>query len=184
MPRPAKPIALIKAEGNKRCLTKAEIELREKAENELLTGDHYKEWPEVKKDPVAHKEFLRLRKAFKKIGKDDSLHENTINRYCVIHSECKEMEGTLKEIMSDIDATREMESMEEGLLAREKLYKALSNIDTKLMNKRKMMLDIEKENIMTIQSALRSIPKTPKEVKESPMGEFLKRKSGGADGSR
>ena len=32
-------------------------------------------------------------------------------------------------------------------------------IDKQLQSKRKMLLDIEKENIMTITSALRSIPK-------------------------
>jgi hypothetical protein len=34
-------------------------------------------------------------------------------------------------------------------------------LDKQIMAKRKMMLDIEKENIMTIASALRSVPKKP-----------------------
>jgi hypothetical protein len=39
-------------------------------------------------------------------------------------------------------------------------------LDKKLMEKRRAMLDLEKENIMTIASALRSIPKKPPEEKE------------------
>ena len=46
-----------------------------------------------------------------------------------------------------------------------------------------MLLDIEKENIMTIAAQLRSIPK--KEVKkgeEDPMAAFVNRKSGETNG--
>lgn len=39
------------------------------------------------------------------------------------------------------------------------LSSTIISIDKQLQSKRKMLLDIEKENIMTIASALRSIPK-------------------------
>jgi hypothetical protein len=41
-------------------------------------------------------------------------------------------------------------------------------LDKQIQTKRKMLLDIEKENIMTIAAALRSIPKKTDE-KENPL---------------
>lgn len=43
----------------------------------------------------------------------------------------------------------------------DKLAKQLISYDKQIQTKRKMLFDIEKENVMTIASALRSIPKTP-----------------------
>jgi hypothetical protein len=52
--------------------------------------------------------------------------------------------------------------------------------DSKLMEKRRMMLQIEKENVMTILASLRAIPKKPPEDKPtSQMGKFLDRKRSG-----
>ena len=39
--------------------------------------------------------------------------------------------------------------------------------DKQVMNKRKMLFDIEKENIMTVAGALRSVPKSPKKKKSA-----------------
>ena len=59
---------------------------------------------------------------------------------------------------------------------KENIHSRFMALDKKVMEKRKMMLDIEKENIMTIQSALRSIPKKPEEKNKSAMAEFLSRR--------
>jgi hypothetical protein len=40
------------------------------------------------------------------------------------------------------------------------------------------MFDIERDNLMTLCSALRSIPKKPEEKTESPMAAFLKKRAG------
>jgi hypothetical protein len=79
---------------------------------------------------------------------------------------------------------KDFEQLEEGkydmefteyLRNKTELYKQLMACDKKVMDKRKMMLDIEKENIMTIASALRSIPKKPVEKQEEdPMAAFLR----------
>ena len=45
----------------------------------------------------------------------------------------------------------------------EKLHRQILSYDSAIMSKRKMMFDIEKENVMTVSSALRSIPKAPDE---------------------
>lgn len=182
--RPTKPLALVK--GHR---TKAEKAVREKAERTLITGFSLKEWPDVKADEIAHKEFLRIKKVLKSIDKDDGLHEGVINRYCLLHSECQRFEG-FKKVCND-----ELKEIHESHLSgkldiltyleqKEKIYKRFLAIDKKIMEKRKMMLDIEKENIMTIQSALRSIPKKPDDKKgKSPMQAFLDRKKAGMDGS-
>ena len=48
------------------------------------------------------------------------------------------------------------------------MQKNLSSLDKQVQTKRKMLLDIEKENIMTIASALRSVPKKV-EKKDNPL---------------
>ncbi len=172
-------------EGNKRHLTKAEIKQREKAENSLLTGISLKEWPDVKADEIAHKEFVRIKKVLKAINKDDALHEGVINRYCLLHSECKKFEALKSncndELQELYEAHRngEMDFMT-YLDKKDRIHNRFLALDKKIMDKRKMMLDIEKENIMTIQSALRSIPKKPPEEEDGdPMSALLSRRGGG-----
>lgn len=174
--RPSKPITLV--QGHR---TKAEIELRKEAEEALLTGTSFKEWKDTKNNPVAHKEFLRLRRLFKSIGKDDALYEGIINRYCLLLGECKDFENLRERMITEIDALDEMSKFGEidivdHLKERGKLQDRIMRIDKNIMDKRKMMFDIEKENIMTIQSSLRSIPKKPKNSPDSPMAAFLKQR--------
>ncbi|MGE5415884.1 MAG: hypothetical protein ACM3UZ_03835 [Acidobacteriota bacterium] len=182
MPRPPKSIHLIKSEGNKRHLTKKEIEHREKAEKALLTGSSLKEWPEIRKSKVAHKEFLRLKKLLKAIEKDDALHEAIINRYCLLLAECKDFEDMKAMLLNDMvelmerHAAGEVE-FPEYIDRKDKIHTQIMACDRKNMDKRKMMLQIEKESLLTIASALRAIPKKPEEKKESPMAQFLKRKT-------
>ncbi len=72
--RPPKPVALIKLEGRAH-RTKAELETREKAEKQLLTGRKMKAWPEVRENELAKKEFNRVKKLLEIIGHNDALHE-------------------------------------------------------------------------------------------------------------
>ena len=51
-------------------------------EKSLYTGMDFRESPAIKLDPIAHKEFLRLRKLYKQIQYVDGLDEQIINRYC------------------------------------------------------------------------------------------------------
>jgi len=175
MGRSSKPIQLVK--GHR---TKAEKEIREKEEKRLITGTPFKENPEVAKDPVAHKEFERLKKLFKKINKDEGLHQGLINRYCKLHSECISYEEIIINKKLQIETLSNMlnEGTIEILEHIEREMKILDQIlacDRKIMDRRKMMLDIEKENIMTIASVLRSVPKAPSEEKETnPFDNILK----------
>ena len=171
-----KPIALVK--GHR---TKAEKEKRAKAEKSLMTGVSFKEWPEVKTDPVAHKQFARLRRLYKSIGRDDAMIESVINRYCMLLSECEKYEiedDRLHRLADELDARKpDMEFTDYFKMVVE-LGKQLQKNDSLLQSKRKMLLDIEKENVMTLVSAMRAIPKKVDSGEPSRMAAFMKSKGG------
>lgn len=171
--RPSKPVQLIKLEGNKDKRTKAELEYREKMEQSLYTGTNFKESPAVKSDPVAHKEFLRLKKLYKHIQFVDGLDEQIINRYCLMVSEEKSLLDLLGKIQEDIDAI-------DDPTERAELYKTYANLMNKLNKTRDMLLKIEDRLFLNPTARVKAIPKKPpEEEKESPMANFLKRRAGG-----
>lgn len=181
MGRPPKPAAVIEAE-KKSHRTKAELKTRKNAESGLLSKRKLQERGEVKENKTAHAEFQRVSKLMKAIGKDDALYSSGINTYCLLYAEI----GDLREQMKMLDETGEMlretfghlvDDPEhaidpEEIIQFEKAFTRLIsqrlNIGAAIDKKRKMMLDIDKENVMTISAALRSIPKQP-EKKESAL---------------
>jgi hypothetical protein len=176
--RPSKPLALVK--GHR---TKAEKEIRQKAERELITGLSLKEADEVKNNSVAHKEFVRLRKLLKAVKMDDDLYSNMVNTLCMLKAERVEYENIKATIPAEMIQIKQMLDNDEidtltYLDKKQGLEAKYLACDKNIMAKRKMELDISKENIMTIQSALRSIPKKPEDnINNSPMATFLKRKA-------
>lgn len=174
MPTPPKPFSVLKSEG-KSHRTKKELKLREEGEKALSTGIALKARSEVKKNKIANKEFKRINELLKKIEKNDAIYEAVINRYCLIYAECIEFENKKVELYGIIDELKKQfelskEYIEDEEMAKEtrKFTRSISEIlgsivelDKQLQPKRKMLLDIEKENIMTIASALRVIPKKP-----------------------
>lgn len=181
MPTPSKSVLMIQAEGRSH-RTKAEIEARRKAEEELRTHTAMREWPEVKKCPEAHKEFARLNRLFKKIRENDALNESVINRYCLLKFECSDYAEKKERFFADM--IKLDEAYEDDKIPPSDYFKTLASMqaqvnacDKQLMAKRKMMLDIEKESLMTIAAALRSVPKQPKkEEQEDPMSALLQRR--------
>ncbi|MCI8699728.1 MAG: hypothetical protein HFJ47_00095 [Clostridia bacterium] len=187
MPTPTKPFKVLTAE-KKSHRTKAELKIREEAEKSLSTEKKIKERKEVKENKIAHKEFKRIEKLLENIDKNDAIYEAVINRYCLLQAECFDLEERREEFYNLIielkieckNITDNLEEIEE--IARYKLEyaKSLANMtasmlacDKQVQSKRKMLLDIEKENIMTIASALRSIPKKAEE-KENPLLKVLR----------
>ena len=181
MPRGSKSIDSVK--GHR---TKAEKEWRKNAENSLKTGQKLKEFPEVKKDDIAHKQFQRVKKLLTANDKNDDMYSAVINRYCLLYSECQEYERlkdaysrAIIEISEDkelivedfaVNCTeRETISLAEYYKLKANFSKTIISLDSALMSKRKMMLDIEKENLMTVASGLRSIPKKPEDKKANPL---------------
>ena len=173
MPTPPKPSKLIAIEG-KSHRTKKELREREKAEAALLTGKTLKETEEVKNNKIAHKEFLRIRKLLQSIEKNDDLYGSTINRYCLLLAECTEFEEKRETIFSrqkELEERKDDMEFSEYINLQNDLVKSMLALDKQVQSKRKMLLDIEKENVMTIAASLRSIPK--KTEKKNPLREAL-----------
>ncbi len=184
MPTPAKPYAVLQGEG-KSHRTKAELNQRKQAEDALSSKIKISKRKEVKGNKIASKEFDRIMKLLDGIDKDDALYEPVINRYCMLQAECaeieerrtvfftliKEFESKVKEISKE-DKQVFMDELAEISANMNKLAGHMNACDKLLLQKRKMLLDIEKENIMTIASALRSVPKKV-EKKTNPLLEAL-----------
>lgn len=161
--------------------TKKEIRQRKQAEQSLLTGEEIKEKAEVKQHKIAHKEFLRIKKLLKNLEKNDDLYGVVINRYCLLYAECFEFEKKREKMFEQLcnlqDKEDELIEHEEMTLKEfygleNSMQKNLIALDRQVQSKRKMLLEIEKENIMTIASALRSVPKKV-EKKKNPLMEAL-----------
>ncbi|WP_202931068.1 hypothetical protein [Aminipila terrae] len=181
MPTPAKSYEVLVTEG-KSHRTKAELNARKNAEESLATGVEIKERPEVANNPIAHKEFLRVNKLLKKIKKNDAIYEPVINRYCMLQAECKDFEekresfyNDLQELTEDKDDLISKDEMSLSTYYKHKnaIQSSIINLDRQVQAKRKMILDIEKENLMTIAAALKSIPKK-EENKENKILEVLR----------
>lgn len=184
MPTPAKPYVVLQGE-KKSHRTKAELNQRKQAEDALSSKEKIKKRKEVGENKVANKEFDRIKKLLDGIDKNDALYEPVINRYCMIQAECKEIEErrtAFYELIKGFEAKINEISREDKQLFREELVEISGNMaklaghmntcDKLLLQKRKMLFDIEKENIMTIAAALRSVPKKP-ENKTNPLKEAL-----------
>ena len=178
MPTPSKPASVIRLEG-KSHRTKREIAERERAEEQLLTGKILRESREVKDNELAHKEFTRIRGLLKSIGKDDDLYGSNINRYCLLLAECtdftekrEQMYRQMQELEESRASFEEDEDLRSYYTLQMQMQKNLLALDKQVQTKRKMLLDIEKENIMTIASSLRSVPKKT-EKRRNPLMEAL-----------
>nr|DAZ11823.1 MAG TPA: hypothetical protein [Caudoviricetes sp.] len=154
---------------------------RKQAEQSLLTGEKIREKTEVKQNKIAHKEFLRIKKLLKNIEKNDDLYGVVINRYCLLYAECFEFEKKREKMFEQLCDLQEKEDelIEHEEMTQKEFYgiensmqKNLIALDRQVQSKRKMLLEIEKENIMTIASALRSVPKKV-EKKKNPLMEAL-----------
>jgi hypothetical protein len=159
------------------------MKAREEGEKALMTGFILKERREVINNEIAHAEFVRLNEILNGIGKNDAIYEAVINRYCMITAECVDMEQkrermyeaavTIENKLAELGTDADMDDIKEVTNSLSDLYKTMINIDKQIDLKRKMLLSIEKENILTIAAALRSIPKTP-DTTENPLLKALK----------
>ena len=178
MPTPTKPYKVLTTE-KKSHRTKAELKMREEGEKSLSTDMELKERKEVKQNKVAHKEFKRLQKILKNIDKNDAIYEVVINRYCLLQAECLEFEGKREKFYQDMSKLEEEYDKEEISLSEyynliNDMQKNIVSLDKQIQAKRKMLLDIEKENVMTIASALRSIPKKEDKEADNPLLKVLR----------
>lgn len=173
MGRPAKSVDVLTSTKSSH-LTKDEIRTRKAAESAGLSGTKLRERAEVKSDPVAHAEFLRVSRLLTKVGKNDAMFEPIINRYCQLQSECATFEKMREEFEADLKELRANVEIEDGTRYRlkAKMQDAILNADKQIQQKRKMLFDIERECGMTVSSAVRIVPKAaPKET--NPLLEIL-----------
>ncbi len=174
----AKPY-LVLVNENKSHRTKEELCQRKQAEEQLYTGKMLKERTEIKQNEAAHSEFLRIKKLLKSIGKDDDIFSGPINRYALLMAECKDFElkreaaaKRIDELIEHQDDFTNADAMVEYFKTLAAMEKHFIDIDKQVQGKRKMMFDIEKESLMTVAAAMRSIPKKP-EKKKSRLEEAL-----------
>lgn len=181
MARPSKPVLVLENE-RKSHRTKAELQKRKEEEAKLLSGMEMKERKEVRENKEAHKEFARLKKLMKNIEKNDALYEAVINRYAMILAECKDFEEKREGFYKDLqELTENKEEMlyNEGISLsgyykmKNTMQKNVIDLDRQVQAKRKMLLEIEKENVMTIAASLRSIPKKD-DKEDDPLLRVLK----------
>jgi phage terminase small subunit len=177
MPTPPKPYVVLTAE-KKSHRTKSELSQRKKEEEALATGLAMRERDEVKEDPAAHQEYLRLNRMLRKIQKNDGLYESVVNRYCEIQSECmtwKTRIAQTRKLQEQLEDRRDEMDFIEYFDRAQKIGGLLVAQDKQVQSKREMLLKIEKENIMTVAAALRAIPKKSKDdEEEDPMAKILK----------
>lgn len=175
MPQRAKSASILMLTNDVSHRTKREIALRAAAEKGTLTGEGMRERADVRGNLDAHKEFMRLRRLFRKIEKDDAIYAQPINDYCLLHAECLAIAGKIDRIEEDLDyleARRDEMEPVEYLQLRGALYDKELKLSAELDKKRDKKRAIEDKNLMNIQSALRSIPKKPDE-KKNPLKEAL-----------
>lgn len=183
--RPPMPVAL-----TQKHLTIAERETREKAEAGLSTAQPMKKWESTRRNKFADKQFRRIVKALDEIGMNDTLNEAVINRYCVILGECDELEKRIPELRARIAETEAQwqETMAEKMPEPEDIVnftKAISalerqanSLDVALGAKRAALLQIEKENTMTVLAKLRAVPKKAEETEEDGLTAFDRKWNG------
>ena len=178
MARPSKPFKVIASE-KKSHRTKAELKTREENEKALNSNEKIKAKKEVKKNKIAYKEFKRIADLLEKIEKNDALYENVVNRYAMLYAECREFEEKRERFYKDMEKLDEEYEENDCFTPSEyftlinSIQKHIIDLDKQIQTKRKMMLDIEKENVMTIASQLRSIPKKP-EKDDNPLLKVLR----------
>ena len=160
MGRPAKAADVMTESGSSH-LTKSEIKARKDAEKASLSGVKLRERREVKLNPIAHAEFIRVTKLLNRVGRRDALFEPIINRYCMIQAECAAFEAMRAGFEADLDALREDVELDgtEKCRLKVKMQDAILAADKQLQQKRKMLFDIERECGMTVSSAVRIVPK-------------------------
>ncbi len=185
MPTPPKPFSVLTSE-KKSHRTKAELKQRKQGEEALSTGASIRERSEVKNNPVAHKEFRRINGLLERIQKNDAIYEAIINRYCMMTAECTDLQNKREccyavamdlqkcffEEIDNTPAEARAKLIRSYTRAHADMLDSLIRCDMQIQSKRKMLLDIEKENIMTIAAALRSIPKK-EEKKSNPLRDAL-----------
>lgn len=180
MPTPKKTAEVLEAQGTAH-MTKKDLAQRKKAEQASLTGKPLKETAQVKESELAHKEFLRMKALLKEVKKDDDIYRNVVNRYCMLCAECTEFVEKREKIFKMLEEFCEKKheviceeemTWKEAYRIEADMQSNMITMDKQIQTKRKMMLDIEKENGWTVKASIQTIPPR-QENKSNPLKEAL-----------
>lgn len=143
--------------------TKSELELRKHGESALKSNRTQHMSDSVKADPVATKYYLRLVELYNDIDMNEGFFENCINRYCLLLSDHDRLTKLLNDAY-ELDVNKET-------------LQLISSLERQISKIRDQLLSIEKENLLTVNSKLRAVPKKPEQVEVSPLEAFKRKYS-------
>lgn len=129
MARPAKPVSLHLANGNKRCLTKAEIEHRQK--NEIKLGNQSFVCPDnVVNDKIALDKWNELMVIYSDIEFVGTADAGILERYCML--------------TSDLYRLRKIQSLEWTKYERGEItFEAYNKVEQAINKKNELLVKIE-----------------------------------------
>lgn len=165
MSRPKSNYLVLLQNNNKQKFSKEELEKLKEQQESNFTNEPIVKFQEVKDDPYANKQFNRILKLFKIIGRNDSLFTNSLNRLCIMYSEEKrliKLRNSLEETVTEYAASpnkdwNTFQSLNAQLIQTEKL----------LNTRRNQILQLERCLGLTIDSAMRFTPTKQKENKDT-----------------
>lgn len=180
--RPAKPISLHIQNGNKRHLTKAEIEHRQKSEVRL--GDKKMKCPDfVKNDTEAFKKWKELVRLYEDVDFVSSGDIGMLARYCVTHSQYLKLLERLKRIK---DIAQEPDDVEEYIYSdnefntriKRQLADMVSTdgvlrIEKAINQKLDVLIKMEDRLFLNPVAKVKNIPKKQSEGDEGPNADMF-----------
>lgn len=172
-----KPLSLV--QGHR---TKAELEVRAKAEKELSTDEKLRPSAAVKNNPAALRYYNRIKKILSVVNLDEAFFENVVSRYCLLlaeHDELVASRNKTTELLEDLYSHKEGMDFLDFLQKVGDIDEMARRQDRVLAKKRDQLLSIEKENMLTIQGKMRAIPKKPEKKEPSGIAAYKQRREGG-----
>ena len=124
-----------------------------------------------KKSHRTKAELKKRQEGEKSLSTDIELKERKEEFYRLVF-ELKEEMKSVTDNMEDVENIANYKLEYAKSIA--KIMSSMNAIDKQIQSKRKMLLDIEKENVMTIASALRCIPKKEDKEANNPLLKVLR----------
>lgn len=179
--RPAKPIALHLQNGNKRHLTKAEIEQRQKSEVRL--GDKKMKCPDfVKNDVDAYKKWKELIKLYEDIDFVSSGDIGLLGRYCVTHSQYLKLLNRMSHIRNIAQDADDVEDYMSNAEFNAKMQKQIMDmvstdgvlrIEKAVNQKSDMLIKMEDRLFLNPVAKVKNIPKKDSEGEGDPNADMF-----------
>lgn len=167
MPTPPKPVEYMTKHMSKRAKTE-----RATAEKSLLTGENFTESAQVKSDPVAHREYMRLKRLYEKIDFVDALDKDIINDYCMERANLEQLTNILIQMRNKCEETDDLDQ-------KMTVFGELQKVSVEIRKCREVLLKMQDRLFLNPAGRLRAIPKKPAEPEQAPSGvaAFQKRRA-------